>query len=138
MLSIAYGSDQRGELQAHKPESCYPSQGFILHRNEPGTLGTAHGKIPVRRLFATLQAREEPVTYWFSVGGQAVLGRTQKRLVELRYGLTGRIPDGVLFRVSSIDSDIHRAYGLQDQFVNQLLDVVPAVERARLSGLAGA
>jgi len=137
MLSIAYGSDQRGELQAHKPESCYPSQGFTLHKNKPGELVTAHGSIKVRRLYATLQERQEPVTYWFTVGGKTVESRTQKRLVDLRYGLTGRIPDGMLFRVSSIDADLDRAYRLQDHFVNQLLDSLPPAERRRLSGLGG-
>ena len=28
MLSLAYGDDQRGGLQAHRPEVCYPAQGF--------------------------------------------------------------------------------------------------------------
>ena len=39
------------------------------------------------------------------VGEKAVQGKVQKRLVELSYTLTGRIPDGLLFRVSSIDPD---------------------------------
>lgn len=33
MLSLAYGSDQRGLLQAHKPEVCYPAQGFQARVN---------------------------------------------------------------------------------------------------------
>ena len=135
MLSVAYGSDQRRALQAHKPEVCYPAQGFTLRANDEGQIVTPYGTIPVRRLFATLQARQEPVTYWFTVGDTAVIGRTQKRLVDLRYGLTGRIPDGMLFRVSSIDGNRARAYGEQDRFVNQLLQVLSAAERRRLSGL---
>ena len=135
MLSLAYGSDQRGALQAHKPEVCYPAQGFALVRNEAGVLATPFGEIPVRRLFTTLGARQEPVTYWFTVGDKAVQGRMQKRLVELSFGLTGRIPDGMLFRVSSIDQDQTRAYQLQAQFVNQLLQAVSPASRKRLSGL---
>lgn len=135
MLSLAYGSDQRGSLQAHKPEVCYPAQGFMVQKNNAGELATAFGMIPVRRLFTTMLARQEPVTYWFTVGDQAVLGTTQKRLVDLRYGLTGRIPDGMLFRVSSIDRDEARAYQMQDQFVNQMLQAVSPEERKRLSGL---
>ena len=135
MLSLAYGSDQRGALQAHKPEVCYPAQGFALVRNEAGVLVTPFGEIPVRRLFTTLGARQEPVTYWFTVGDKAVQGRMQKRLVELSFGLTGRIPDGMLFRVSSIDQDQTRAYQLQAQFVNQLLQAVSPASRKRLSGL---
>lgn len=137
MLSLAYGSDQRGSLQAHKPEVCYPAQGFILQKNVAGQLGTAYGDIPVRRLFGNLGQREEPVTYWFTVGDQAVQGSTQKRLVDLRYGLTGRIPDGLLFRVSSIDGDQPRAYRMQDLFANQLLQAVSPQDRKRLSGLGG-
>jgi EpsI family protein len=135
MLSLAYGSDQRGSLQAHKPEVCYPAQGFVLQKNEPGQLATTFGEIPVRRLFTTMGPRQEPVTYWFTVGDKAVRGKTQKRLVDLRYGLTGRIPDGMLFRVSSIDPDQTRAYEMQSGFVNQLLESVSPAERKRLSGL---
>jgi EpsI family protein len=75
------------------------------------------------------------VTYWFTVGDKAVQGRLQKRLVDLRYGLTGQIPDGMLFRVSSIDSDQARANQLQDEFINQLLQAVSPADRKRLSGL---
>ena len=135
MLSLAYGSDQRRALQVHKPELCYPAQGFVVRKNEAQLLTLASGTIPVRRLFAVMGARQEPVTYWFTVGDTTVLGSTQKRLVDLRYGLTGRIPDGVLFRVSSIDGDETRAYRMQDQFVGQLLETLPAAERKRLSGL---
>jgi EpsI family protein len=135
MLSLAYGSDQRGGLQAHKPEVCYPAQGFAVKRNEAMLLKTAFGEIPVRRLFTTRGARQEPVTYWFTVGDRVVQGGTHKRIVELSFGLTGRIPDGLIFRVSSIDENQSRAYLLQDQFVNQLLSVLSPAERKRLSGL---
>lgn len=137
MLSIAYGTDQRerSSLRAHKPEVCYPAQGFVVQRDDAGLLATGFGTIPVRRLFTTLGARQEPLTYWFTVGDTAVQGKLQKRLVDLRYGLTGRLPDGLLFRVSSIDSDQVRANQMQDQFINQLLQSVSPAERKRLSGL---
>jgi EpsI family protein len=137
MLSIAYGGDQRGAMQAHKPEVCYPAQGFVLERNDAGSLATALGAIPVRRLMTSLGSRREPVTYWFTVGDTAIQGKLEKRLADLRYGLTGRIPDGMLFRVSSIDPDPVQAYRLQDLFVDQLLAAVSADDRKRLSGLGG-
>ena len=135
MLSLAYGSDQRGSLAAHKPEVCYPAQGFTIQKNEAGIVGTPFGEIPVRRLYGNIGARIEPVMYWFTVGDKAVLSTTEKRLVDLRFGLTGRIPDGMLFRVSSIDGDQKQAIQLQDQFVTQLLQAVPSADRKRLSGL---
>jgi EpsI family protein len=135
MLSLAYGSDQRGDLQAHKPEVCYPAQGFTLHANEAGNLATPFGAIPVRRLSTSMGPRKEPVTYWFTVGDRVVEGTIYKRLVEMRYGLTGQIPDGLLFRVSSIDPDPARAYAVHEKFVNQMLESIPAGDRKRLSGL---
>ena len=105
MLSMAYGDDQRGGLQAHRPEVCYPAQGFKLgtdrgrHRWRP-----ASASIDVRRLTTTLGARDEPVTYWLTVGDQVIKNKFDKRIAEIRLGLTGQIPDGLLFRVSSIDT----------------------------------
>jgi len=135
MLSLAYGSDQRGSLTAHLPEVCYPAQGFAIKKNEAGVLETPFGDIPVRRLFATNGPRQEPVTYWFTVGDKAVQGKTQKRLQDLKYGLTGRVPDGLLFRISSIDPDQTRANKTQDRFAKQLLQSVSRADRKRLSGL---
>ena len=136
MLSIAYGSDQRGGLQAHKPEVCYPAQGFTLQSLTAAILATEFGDIPATRLFTTMGQRKEPVTYWFTVGDSAIQSRLQKRVVEFRYVLTGQIPDGLLFRVSSIDGDQSRAYRFQDQFVAQLLESVSPADRVRLSGLS--
>lgn len=138
MLSLAYGSDQRGDLQAHKPEICYPAQGFTLKSNEEGTLKTPFGGIPVRRLDTFMGQRQEPVTYWFTVGDKAVGGVAaglQKRVVQMRYGLTGQIPDGLLFRVSSIDPDPAGAYRMHERFVNEMLASTPPSDRQRLSGL---
>lgn len=135
MLTLAYGSDQRGALKAHLPEVCYPAQGFTVHSNEKAQLSTPFGSIPARRLFTSRGQRREPVTYWFTVGEIAVQNKTEKRLADLRYGLTGRIPDGLLFRVSSIDPDQARANRMQDQFINQLLQGLSPRERKRLSGL---
>jgi EpsI family protein len=136
MLSLAYGDDQRGGLQAHKPEVCYPAQGFNLRGNAPSQLSTPFGAVPVRRLDTQLGARLEPVTYWFAFGDQVVSGRLEQRLAELRLGLAGRVPHGLLFRVSSIDADTQAAYREQDRFVNDLLVAMSVQDRGRVIGLA--
>jgi EpsI family protein len=135
MLALAYGADQRGSLQAHKPEVCYPAQGFTLMSNEASQVATSFGAIPAQRLFTTLGARREPVTYWFTTGDTVVQGKLQKRLVDLRFGLTGQIPDGLIFRVSSIDPVQSRANDAHDRFIDQLLQAVSPLDRKRLSGL---
>ena len=138
MLSLAYGDDQRGGLQAHKPEVCYPAQGFTLQRNVAAEIETPFGNVPGRRLGTQLGARVEPVTYWFTVADRAVTSRLEHRMAELRLGLTGQVPYGLLFRVSSIDDNADRAYREQDRFVSELLTAVSAEDRVRLSGLVSA
>lgn len=135
MLSIAYGGDQRDSMQVHKPEVCYPAQGFSLLGQKSGSLKTAQGVIPVTRIVASLGNRHEPVTYWTTVGSQVVKGGFEKKLAEMRYGLAGRIPDGLLFRVSSIDSRDEAAFEMQQEFVGQLLAATSPEARARLAGL---
>jgi EpsI family protein len=135
MLSMAYGDDQRGGLQAHRPEVCYPAQGFKLGKVEDGAIATPYGNIEVRRLSTSLATRTEPVTYWLTVGDQVVKSTIEKRLAEIRLGLTGQIPDGLLFRVSSIDGDQERAFAMQQKFAADMLAAVPPPVRKQLSGL---
>ncbi len=138
MLALAYGDDQRGDLQAHKPEVCYPAQGFKMVSNEPARVATPFGTIAGRRLNTSLGARQEPITYWFTMGDQAVMSKFEQRMVEIRLGLTGQVPDGLLFRVSSIDDSPQRAFRMHEAFVADLLKTVPPRDRTRLSGLGAA
>ena len=138
MLSLAYGDDQRGGLQAHRPEVCYPAQGFKLGTVQDGALATSFGSIEVRRLATSLGARNEPVTYWLTVGDQVIKSKFDKRIAEIRLGLTGQIPDGLLFRISSIDNDDARGFAMQQKFTADLMAAVPAKARKQLSGLATA
>ena len=135
MLSIAYGGDQRGSLQAHRPEVCYPGQGFHLGAMEDGVLQTTFGAIDVRRLQTSLGSRVEPVTYWFTVGDRVVNDKMNKRMAEIRLALTGQVPDGLLFRISSIDSNSQKAFERQQQFTSAMMDSVPGNVRKKLSGL---
>jgi EpsI family protein len=136
MLSLAYGDDQRGGLQAHKPEVCYPAQGFNLRSNDAAELATSFGRVPVRRLDTQMGSRLEPVTYWFAFGDQVVSGRFEQRLTELRLGFEGKVPHGLLFRVSSIDGDAKAAYREQERFVNDLLSAMEPRDRMQVIGLA--
>lgn len=136
MLSIAYGEDQRDGNQLHYPEVCYPAQGFQVTSNRKGTLDTGLGVIPVRRLETHLsQNRFEPITYWTTIGSQALTSSATKKLAEMRYGLKGEIPDGLLFRISSIDRDTANAFEHQNAFVEQLVGQIPSEVRARITGL---
>lgn len=138
MLSLAYGDDQRGGLQAHMPEVCYPAQGFALTGVADHKITTPWGIIPAKRVLTTLGQRHEPITYWFAMGDKAVGSNWEKRLIEIRFGLTGQVPDGLLFRVSSIDPNPDAAFVQQQAFVESLLQALPPERRMQLTGLAAA
>ncbi len=136
MLSIAYGGDQSKELQVHRPEVCYTAQGFQVMKNAQDALDTAFGTLPVKRLVTVRGERIEPITYWIMVGNEAAVG-IKVKLAQIRYGLTGTVPDGMLVRISSIDADEKAAYAMQDQFIREMLSAMNAQDRARLIGHFG-
>jgi EpsI family protein len=136
MMSLAYGNDQRGGLEAHRPEVCYPAQGFVLHDQLDQPLASNFGTIPTRRLRTSMGPRHEPVTYWFAMSSAIASSTFDQRVARLRSTLTGAIPDGILFRVSSIDTQAPRAWKVHDDFIAALLEGTPAATRARLVGRA--
>ena len=126
MLSIAYGGNQLGNaLQAHRPEYCYKAQGFSLLASMDAMLPLRGGVLPVRRLVARQASRNEAITYWMTVGETAALPGIRRKLAQLRYGLSGEIPDGMLIRVSSLDGDAQRAFALQAAFIAEFQDALP-------------
>lgn len=136
MLSIAYGGDQSKQLQLHLPEVCYVAQGFDMLKDRRDELATGFGKLPVKRLVARQNARNEPITYWVTIGDKAVMSGLDQKLQRFMYGLSGRIPDGMLVRVSTIEADEGNAYKVQDRFVNQMLSALDPQARSRLLGAA--
>ena len=120
MLSVAYGGDQSDASRAHRPDVCYPAQGFDVLSIGRSLLNLSDGTLPVERMVAKLGPRVEPITFWFAVGDYVAVSGQDQKLAQLRYGLRGLIPDGMLVRVSSIDSDEKAAYALQADFVRQM------------------
>lgn len=133
MLSIAYGGDQSKELEVHRPEVCYTAQGFQVLKSVQDMVATTFGTLPVKRLFAVQGNRNEPITYWIMVGNEAAVG-IKVKLAQVRYGLTGSVPDGMLVRVSSISPDEKQAYPKHDDFIRAMLAAMSKEDRARLVG----
>lgn len=134
MLSIAYGGDQSKALQLHLPEVCYVAQGFALLEDGEDLLHTRYGQLPVKRLVARLSERNEPITYWITIGDKATKAGIQQKLRRLAYGLSGEIPDGMLVRVSTIQANAQAAWRVQDRFVADMLSVLAPTDRAHLIG----
>jgi len=137
MLSIAYSDDQHEGLNTHRPEICYPAQGFDILKSRVAEVVTQYGKLAVTRLLAQQRARNEPITYWVIVGDKVTFFGLPHKLAQLRYGLTGEVADGMLVRVSSIDRDENGAYQLQQEFLDAMLTGMSGKDRARIAGRFG-
>lgn len=134
MLVAAQGNEQSAGLQLHRPEVCYPGNGFKVSGLESVSLALGGRMVPGTRLHAVLPGRSEPITYWTVLGGQVVADTTEFRLRQLQFGLRRRLLDGMLVRLSSIDTDPRRAYALHVLFANDLAAAVPTAYRARVMG----
>lgn len=138
MLSVAYGGDQSDATRAHRPEVCYPAQGFQIMSSGTGSISGAGREILVRQLVAKSGARIEPITYWVITGNDISQTGTQQKISQLRYSLRGVIPDGMLVRVSNIDADPKAAFGLHERFIAELSAALPREYRDRIIGAAAA
>lgn len=134
MLSIAYGRDQRKDLQVHRPEVCYLTSGFDIGKLTKTFVDTTIGRIPVMHLVAKQGARNEPITYWIRMGDSVTRGWFEQKAATLSYGLTGKVPDGLLFRVSTISNDEQDSYRIQQIFLTSLLQAVRSEDRHWLVG----
>ncbi len=134
MLSVAYGGDQSDGTRAHRPEVCYPAQGFQILRSETVPITLASHRLNVRRLLAVQGNRSEPITYWTTVGTRTAISGTEQKLAQLAYTTRGVIPDGMLVRVSTIDRDLPRAFDLQAQFLHDMATAVAETQRDLVLG----
>jgi EpsI family protein len=134
MLSIAYGGDQSGLLKVHRPENCYTASGFQVKNLGKREIATPFGVIPVRFLMAEVNGRIEPISYWIRVGDSTVTGVWGQRVSQIVHSMVGEVPDGLIFRVSSIGSDEERAFELHQRFVVDLLEAISISDRAILAG----
>ena len=139
MLSIAYGSDQSSEATAvHRPEFCYSAQGFQIQMLPPGRIRLEGHEVPVARLAGVMGRRRELISYWVTLDESATLPGLGRKLEQIRYGLRGQIPDGMLVRVSSLNGPDSAAFALQEAFLADLVAAVPPAVRSRYFGRGAA
>ena len=134
MLALAYGQNQNRDLQVHKPEVCYVAQGFRLLSSQKSDVATGLGSIPAMHLVAQMGPRIEPITYWIRVGDRVIRGWYEQNVARVMLGFEGKVPDGLLVRVSSIDSDSAEAFRIQQQFASDMLGAIAPQYRPMFVG----
>lgn len=135
MLSIAYGEDQDRRHALHVPDVCYPSGGFQIIESLREQLALQQGVIPVKKLVTQLAQRREPLTYWAIIGDKVATSAIDAKLIALSYGLRRAVPDGLIFRVSTVGLPDDLAFATQKEFVQDLMSAMSSESRKRLAGL---
>lgn len=134
MVSIAYGSNQSDKTGMHYPEACYPAQGYSLSNKNNIFIKTKYGNIKARSLVGTFGNRREQITYWTLIGTKQSYSGLDTKINQLRYGFKGYIPDGIIFRISTINADDLQGFSIHDSFINQLLPSIAQNYRYRYMG----
>lgn len=136
MLSVAYSGDIDRQMDVHRPEFCYPAQGFdIVESPVAGTVSTPFGVVNVKRLVARQGPRVEPISYWITVGDAAATQGWYRKLLKLRFRITGQIPDGMLVRVSDISTSPATSFDRHEAFIRAMLQSLDPDGRKRFVGI---
>ena len=134
MLCVAYGGRQTDGLHVHRPEICYRSAGFEVSDLSRVPLQLAGRSVPASRLHAMRPGRAEPITYWTVFGARVENDPREVNWMKIRAAWQGRILDGMLVRVSSLDRDTARAHALQQRFADALVQAIDPRYRSRVIG----
>jgi len=122
---FAYGSVQNLSLELHRPEECYPQQGFTLSNIEPLPLTLEGHNIPATALTASrLDGYVEQLLYWSRIGTQFPATKNGQSIIVTKENLAGRMPDGILVRLSMPVRDRQAGIDAGVAFMRKMADVL--------------
>lgn len=135
MLLIAYGGGQTGILTVHRPEACYPAQGFAISGRRSVPVPIAPGRtVDGVFLSAKSDLRNEQLLYWTRIDESFPETWAAEHLAVIRANLMRRLPDGVLVRMSVISPEIDRSIKRLESFAGDLVEHVGAAGRRIMLG----
>lgn len=132
MLLIAYSSVQQNDIQVHRPEVCYPASGYPILSSRHRKLELAGKVVDATELKADRGGLVEKIIYWVRVGDEFPVNWSSQRVSMAKANLNGRIPDGVLFRVSAIEDPTEDVSEKLNNFIPAFLGKLPPMIRQRI------
>lgn len=135
MLALAWGERQRQDVKVHRPEVCYPAQGYAVVSLQAGKSLVMAGKaepVPTVSLLTQNRGSMEAVQYWIRIGTQYGGDGLKARWYILKEGLAGRIPDGVLVRASQrlrSSDEVATSQKTMADFLVELVEAMPGEYR---------
>jgi EpsI family protein len=135
MLLIAFGGGQTGLLEIHRPEACYPSQGYSISNRHKVELQTARTLVPAVTCTATSDIRTEQLLYWTRIGEAFPRSWAESQMATIESNLKGFLPDGILVRISTISSDVEGSMERLRRFASALADSTEGVAHKIMFGV---
>jgi EpsI family protein len=132
MLLIAQAAGQTGILQVHRPETCYPASGYQISPVTQHDVPLGASTLRTNTLRATNEGTTESMIYWTRVGDRIPTSWRQQKLDVAEDNLRGIIPDAVLVRISTVNSDEAAAQATLDAFAKSLIGSVAPARRSVL------
>jgi EpsI family protein len=139
MMLIAHGPTQTSDLMLHRPEKCYPANGYEILQSKVVSVPLAPKvQLPARRLVAESHLARENIVYWTRMGEYLPTSDPDQRTTRLITVMHGYIADGVLARFSTISQQSDAALGMLEKFIPAMLRAVAPADRRTLIGTARA
>jgi EpsI family protein len=132
-LVVAYGPPLGDSVRLHRPEKCYPAQGFAVVSRTQTQAALAGVAATLVRLQTQGPVRPEAVTYWLRAGAHFT---TDDASIELRAFRRGSKFDGALVRVSTNGAG-GGEFQIQAQFLSTFATALTPQARALLLTGAG-
>ena len=138
MLLVAYNGTQDGMLQVHRPEVCYPAAGYDLINQMLIPLNVGGGlTVPGHYISARSTSRHEQLIYWTRIGNDFPTRWWAQHWAVAKENLKGRVPDGVLVRLSTAAPDDRTAILTLKRFIPAMLAQLSPIARRLVFGEAG-
>lgn len=131
-LLVAYGRGQDADVQLHRPDACYPPQGFVLSDPRALPIRLSGRPVPAQIVTASRSDGVQQVLYWTRIANAFPPDAAAERAVILHENLAGRMPDAVLVRLAVAGPDRDAAIAAALRFIAALDAALPADGRRLL------
>lgn len=121
MFVAVYGRAANRRMTIHRPDGCYPSQGFTITRNRDVPIPLAPGLVVGgREMLADRGERHETVLYWRRLSDETPSDLLAENALYYRRAFAGIVADGALVRMSVVGIPPVRARAVMTGFAQAL------------------
>ncbi|MFD0930249.1 exosortase C-terminal domain/associated protein EpsI [Methylophilus glucosoxydans] len=137
LLTLAWVGAQKQEVKVHRPDLCYPAQGFTvseLKDTDFGIRSLKNKSVTGKQMVASNNTYAEAVSYWIRIGDLYSSNPWKMRYHIFTEGLKGKVLDGILVRISTPLAPGKNAadlFKLNEAFASELISSISNTDYKR-------